>query len=125
MLVPQNIMETTTKIGGKIVIMNLSMCLSVHEAILTLTWFEFDEPVPTCCGLLYSLVTNRIPAYSKMAIRMKARHTMIHMMRAVTAPPDLGDSLDTEFIVLTKQRKSVSKIATLPGIACGGIKKLV
>ena len=60
-----------------------------------------------------------------MANRMKARHDMIHLMREVAAPPALGDSLDTEFSVLTMQRNRVSRTAALPGMAFGGIKKLV
>ena len=75
-------------------------------------------------GFLGHLVRARIQAYSKMATSMKARHATIHLTRAVAVPLALGVSLETEFRVLTMQRKRVSSIAILPGMTCGGIRKL-
>ena len=57
-----------------------------------------------------------------MATKMKSRLAKIHLTKELATPPALGDSFATAFSVLIIQRKSVNSIATLPGMASGGMR---
>ena len=64
-------------------------------------------------------------AYSKMAARTNTLQEMIQSARAVVAPLALGVSLATELRVLIRHRNRVSSRPSRPGMASGGIKKLI
>ena len=56
---------------------------------------------------------------------MNRAHDKIHLIMAVTAPPDFGDVAAAEFKMLTKQRKRVNKNPILPGTVSTGRRKLI
>ena len=60
-----------------------------------------------------------------IANMIKRAHDKIHLIIAVTFPPDLGDVAAAEFKMLTKQRKRVKKNPILPGTVSTGRRKLI